>query len=149
MTDFKPNPTLTSELSSCLATPSTACDITIGSTAMGSGYCSNNNDYVICACVNSTTACPQYTNPYCGNSPSSYKATYLPDCSDMKFCVNSTILGGSNNNVESTTQICSDADVVNVSTPLTYMLFIVLFIITAVVLTIRIYRRDVLRNNAV
>lgn len=141
-TNFTPNTGLDSTTIACLANPSPSCDASIGSITMGSGICYTNSSMVLCACVNSATACPELTNPYCGNSPEAYHPTYATDCSDVKLCVNNTLLTGSNNVMGSTVQVCSDADITDISLPLKYMLLIILFIISAV-LTVTYIRENV------
>ena len=138
-TNFNPNPSTIP--TQCLTTPSAACDTQVGSLAMGSGICFTSPDIMLCACVNSATTCPELTNPYCGNNPFAYRPTYADDCSDVKMCVNSTLLGGSYNVVGNTLQTCTDAEITNVSISLTYMLFLVIFIVITVLIVVRLMNK--------
>jgi hypothetical protein len=92
------------------------CDAIVGSTQIGTGYCSVDpyRRMSYCACVNNKIPCPMIAAVACANSAYAYLPTGMtpPDgakyvsCKSSPICVNLVDVGGSQNVVPGVVQQC-------------------------------------------
>ena len=124
-TEFGPDPpvaTIPADFRACLppAQGSAACDLIVGSSASGLGFCGDPRwrQTTYCACVNNSVGCPSFSMAACANSAHAYKpyAWYqspqpgqlspYETCAKSPICVNLVEVGGSQNVVSGITQQC-------------------------------------------
>lgn len=110
---------LPSDFGACLppyGSASASCDVIVGSTMHGSGYCSTPpySTMSYCACVNNAIGCPMLAATACANNEFAYRPTdmlapsgqaYLA-CKDTTICNDIIDVYGSENVVTGITQDC-------------------------------------------
>ena len=119
---FGPDPAYTSlpgDMQACIASPSAACDTTMGSAQTGGGYCASPEyaQTTYCSCVNSAISCPQVTMAACADTEHAYQPAFWVQsiegrpsqdsvCKAANLCVNLIDVEGDQNVLSGTTQQC-------------------------------------------
>jgi hypothetical protein len=127
--------------------------VLIGNAATGYGFCGQEEtaQMTYCACVNNSTACPQYSMASCANSAYAYKpwSWYQPGlagkpsedakCEKTPICVNLVEVGGENNVVSGVTQQCGTfsrmVNILKASPALAVLAFLLLIALVVTLVT--------------